>query len=109
MDEAVARRTIDQVRRLGRDIERFRSRMPENTSPGTPAPPFTWEQLERQLADLSGPSAQRSLAAALVSATRKQASCKPPEMVLREILVLAATLLDESFAEGSGEGTDLTI
>ena len=108
MDEAVARRMIDRARRLGRDIERFRSQAPEMTGPQTPAPPFTWEQLERQLAGLAGSPARAALAAELVSATRKQAWCKPPEMVLREILLLAATLLDEAFLAGSGEETDRT-
>lgn len=108
MDEAVARRMIAQASRLERDIDRFRSQAPEMAGPRTPAPPFTWEQLGRQLADLSGSPARAALAAELVSATRKQAWCKPPEMVLREILLLAATLLDESFLEASGERTDQT-
>lgn len=108
MDEVVTRRMIKRARRLGRDIERFRSRAPEMAGPQTPAPPFTWEQLDRQLADLSGSPSRAALAAELVSATRKQAWCKPPEMVLREILLLAATLLDESFPAGSGGETDQT-
>ena len=37
------------------------------------------------------------MAGPLVSATRKQARFKPPELVLREILCLASTLMDESF------------
>ena len=108
MDEMAARRMVDRARRLGRDIERFRSQAPELPDPQTPAPPFTWEQLERQLADLAGSTVRATLAAELVSATRKQAWCKPPEMVLREILLLAATVLDDSFLPGSTEETDQT-
>jgi hypothetical protein len=40
----------------------------------------------------------------LVSATRKLARFKPPEMVLREILCLTWVLLDENFRPGHGEG-----
>jgi hypothetical protein len=39
-----------------------------------------------------------------VSATRKLARFKPPEMVLREILCLTWVLLDENFRPGVGEG-----
>ena len=101
-----ARRTVDRARRLKREIARFRSHTPDLAGPQTSVPPFTWEQLARQLADLSGSPGRAALAAELVSATRKQAWCKPPEMVLREILLLAATLLDESFLAGPEEETD---
>jgi hypothetical protein len=43
----------------------------------------------------------------LVSAVRKEGGPKPPEMVLREILIIAATVLDETFhAKGLGGGYD---
>ncbi len=42
------------------------------------------------------------MASDLVSATRKQASFKPPEMVLREILCVAGALMDEGFLPGQG-------
>jgi hypothetical protein len=42
----------------------------------------------------------------LVSATRKQAPWKPSEMVLREILCLAWTLMDEGFQPGPGPGEE---
>jgi hypothetical protein len=41
----------------------------------------------------------------LVSAVRKESSPKPPEMVLREILIIAATVLDEDFHSKWAEGT----
>ena len=43
------------------------------------------------------------MAGPLVSATRKQAPFKPPEMVIREILCIAAVLMDESFDPDGGE------
>jgi hypothetical protein len=41
----------------------------------------------------------------LISATRKLARFKPPEMVLREILCLTWVLLDENFPAETGEGS----
>lgn len=70
----------------------------------TTMPAFTWQQLERQLADLAATPASAALVPPLVSGIRKQASFKPPEMVLREVLCLAWTLLDEEFHPGPGEG-----
>jgi hypothetical protein len=58
---------------------------------------FTWDALERQLADLAVTPTQRGLAPTLVSATRKLAGFKPPELVLREVLCIAAVLMDETF------------
>ena len=83
----------------------------DQTVPGPPereilTPTFTWAQLERQLADLSGAPARAAITPALVSALRKQARWKPPEMVLREILCLAWTLMDESFQPGLSPGED---
>ena len=79
---------------------------PTTPEPETATPAFTWEQLERQLADLSGAPARAAITPALVSALRKQARWKPPEMVLREILCLAWTLMDESFQPGLLPGED---
>jgi hypothetical protein len=61
-----------------------------------PMPAFAWTELERQLLDLA-PDGLAPMVRDLVSAVRKEASPKPPEMVLREILVITATLLDEGF------------
>jgi hypothetical protein len=62
---------------------------------------FTWEALERQLCDLAVTPAQKRLAPSLVSATRKQASFKPSEQVLREVLCIASVLMDEAFHPAS--------
>ncbi len=65
---------------------------------------FTWEALERQLADLAVTSQQRALVKTLVSGTRKQAAFKPPELILREVLCIASVLMDETFRPDSKEG-----
>jgi len=62
---------------------------------------ITWEALERQLCELAVTQAQRRLAPTLVSATRKQAAFKPMEQVLREVLCIAAVLMDETFHPAS--------
>ncbi len=63
-----------------------------------PMPVFAWSELERQLSSLA-PENLSPMVTDLVSAVRKEASPKPPEMVLREILIIAATVLDEAFHE----------
>jgi hypothetical protein len=72
-------------------------------------PAFTWEQLERQLRDLTDTPAKAAIVAPLVSGLRKQSRWKPPELVLRETLCLAWTLMDESFQPGlfPGEEADM--
>ena len=91
---------------LRRETGAYDRTWPEPAAPETVTPAFTWEQLERQLADLSGAPARAAITPALVSALRKQARWKPPEMVLREILCLAWTLMDESFQPGLSPGED---
>lgn len=93
-------RTPDAVARalrLRREIEAFEQRWPEPLTPGAAAPVFTWDQLARQLEDLADTPIKAAMARDLVSGTAKLARFKPPEMVLREILCLAWTLLDEGF------------
>ena len=91
--EAVRRTTL-----IKRDIRAFNIHFPScDFIRGTPIQGVTWEALERQLTDLAADPAKAAMAAPLVSATRKQAKFKPSEMVLREILCLASTLMDESF------------
>ncbi len=70
----------------------------------TPMPVFAWGELERQLQSLA-PSNMGPIVKDLVSAVRKESSPKPPEMVLREILIIAATVLDEDFHTKWAEGT----
>ena len=66
---------------------------------------FSLMQLERQLVDLAATETQAQMARHLVSASRKLAPFKPPEMVLREILCLTWVLLDENFRPEAGEGS----
>ncbi|WP_240621406.1 hypothetical protein [Caulobacter zeae] len=71
--------------------------------PPEPAVPvFGWSQLQRQLTDLAPPELQ-PLVADLVSAIRKESAAKPAEMVLREILTITATVLDDGFREKYAE------
>ena len=57
---------------------------------------FTWEELERQLVDLAPSDLQAELVHRLVERSRMFAELKPPEMVLREVLCIAALVLDEN-------------
>lgn len=97
------RAAIGRALRLRQEIDAFQAKWP--TTPMDEATPtFTWVQLERQLVDLAATDTQAEMARHLVSATRKLAGFKPPEMVLREILCLTWVLLDENFRPGSEEG-----
>ena len=90
-----------------RRIDRKATTQPTSPGRGSEATPaFTWDQLERQLTDLAGAPERASLAGPLVSALRKQARGQPSEMVLREILCLAWTLMDEAFQPGTGPGEE---
>lgn len=71
-----------------------------------PMPAFAWSELERQLLSLA-PTELAPMVRDLVSAVRKEASPKPPEMVLREILIIAATVQDEDFHEKWAEDTTM--
>ena len=84
------------------ETDEFLARFPEPAQV-TPAVALSWEALERQLSSLAGCPAKKALVQPLLSATRKQAWCKPPEMVMREILVIAGVLQDESFEPGAAE------
>lgn len=100
------RAVIGRALRLRREIDDFEARWPSPVERDETIPTFSWAQLERQLVDLSATTQQASMARHLVSATRKLAPFKPPEMVLREILCMTWVLLDENFkpdSEGSAE------
>jgi hypothetical protein len=95
---------IDQAISLRRDALNFHKTWPTLNSQDERVPGFTWTELERQLASLAATAQSAMMASDLVSATRKQANFKPPEMVLREILCVAGALMDESFlASGRSE------
>jgi hypothetical protein len=88
---------IVQALNLREDISRFQNAWPTPNAVDEPMPNFTWGQLERQLANLAATRQSAVMTHDLVSATRKQAGFKPPEMVLREILCVASALMDDSF------------
>jgi hypothetical protein len=91
------RAVIGRALRLKREIDEFEARWPVPQRRDEAIPNFSWDQLERQLVDLSATPAQAAMARHLVSATRKLAPFKPSEMVLREILCMTWVLLDENF------------
>jgi hypothetical protein len=66
-------------------------------------PAWTWDQLEALLVRLAASPAQREMAPALVSATRKQSVFLPPEHVLLEVLCLACFIADEGTSSRLGE------
>lgn len=105
-----ARDAIRRAVMTKRDIQAFQEAYPIcQTAYGKPIEGFTWDMLERQLTALAAGPYKAAMAGPLVSATRKQARFKPPEMVLREILCLASTLMDESFEPSlGGESADMT-
>jgi hypothetical protein len=103
LTEPATREAINSALQLRREVDSFLDRWPEATAQAGPLPSISWRQLERQLADLASTEAKKQMAGPLVSATRKQAPFKPPEMVIREILCIAAVLMDESFDPDGGE------
>ena len=99
------RAVIGRALRLRREIDDFEARWPALAKREELLPGFSWTQLERHLVGLSAPPAQADMARHLVSATRKLAPFKPPEMVLREILCLTWVLLDENFRPEAEHGS----
>jgi len=80
--------------------------LPPEPGPETAMPGFSWEELERQLEDLTDSAEKVRMVGPLVSGLRKQARFKPAELVLREVLCLAWTLMDEAFQPGLGPGEE---
>ena len=76
-----SRDLIRRARLMKRDIWAFKMTYPACEQPqATLIQGFTWEMLERQLADLATDPRKAAMASPLVSATRKQARFKPPEI-----------------------------
>lgn len=94
------RASVNRALHLRREIEAFEEKWPKPSPQAESMPGFAWDQLERQLTDLAASSVQADMVTHLVSATRKLAAFKPPEMVMREILCLTWVLLDENFHPG---------
>jgi hypothetical protein len=104
VNEPATKEIVANARLMRKEVESFLERWPETPAPSGPLPSISWRQLERQLADLATSPAKRQMAGPLVSATRKQALFKPPEMVIREVLCIAAVLMDETFDPDVREG-----
>ena len=94
---------VSRALQINAEVERFRERWSPLPA-AEPCASFTWEELERQLVDLAPSDLQAELVRRLVERTRLYAELKPGEMVLREILCIAALVLDESEPE-SGTAT----
>ncbi len=100
---------VEQVRQMRRDIRRFHQAHPNCAqTAGEPIVGFTWEALEQLLVMSTDCPKRREVARTLVSATRKLAHFKPPEMVEREILDITWTLMDASFDPFGDEADDMT-
>jgi hypothetical protein len=95
---------VERALQIRAEVERFQDRW----SPLPARAPrfgFTWDELERQLVDLAPSELQAELVHKLVERTRLFADLKPAEMVLREILCVAALILDESESESDTSAT----
>jgi hypothetical protein len=97
VNEPATKEIVANARSMRKEVDSFLERWPEVSAASGPLPSISWRQLERQLADLATSPAKKQMAGPLVSATRKQAPFKPPEMVVREVLCIAAVLMDETF------------
>jgi hypothetical protein len=94
MDEDNLRARIAYAQSVRTDIDRFKSMFPPLNGTQTSLPPLSWEELERQLSFLAVSPEARAAVPGRISAFRRLAPYKPPEMVLQEILVEAWLLLD---------------
>lgn len=102
---------IGRAAHLRREVSSFQDTWPRLNSAEL-LPPITWSELERQLMNLAASPASASMVPELVAATRKQASFKPTELVMREILCIASAVMDETFLSDSScsePEDDLTI
>lgn len=102
---------IGRAAHLRREVSSFQDTWPRLNTVET-LPPITWSELERQLMNLSATPGSAAMVHDLVEATRKQASFKPSELVMREILCIASAVMDETFLSDSSspdsEEEDLT-
>ena len=95
------RNLVSRALQIRAEVDRFNGRWAP--LPGGEARlAFKWEELERQLVDLAPSELQAELVHRLVERARQFAELKPPEMVLREVLCIAALVLDESGAAPGG-------
>jgi hypothetical protein len=87
---------VSRALQIRAEVEQFNHRW--TPLPGGSGLSFTWEELERQLVDLAPTELQAELVHRLVGRARLFSGLKPAEMVLREVLCIAALVLDESGA-----------
>lgn len=83
------------------ESRRFRTRFPGAPEPRPNLPGTTWDHLQRQLTALSSCAPEE--VEAMLRPIREAQAGKPPEMVLRELLIAASILLDEAPRQ-AGEG-----
>lgn len=69
-------------------------------------PPFTWDELERELMRLAATTEKRRMVPHLVSAVRKQSQRMASNDVLTEILALAYVMIDETFGPALPDDDD---
>ncbi len=86
---------LSRALQIRAEVQQFNDRWTPLPGNG-PRLSFTWEELERQLVDLAPSELQAELVHRLVERSRLFAELKPGEMVLRELLCIAALVLDES-------------
>jgi hypothetical protein len=87
---------VSRALQIRDEVERFNGRWTPLPDEGSQRLSFKWEELERQLVDLAPTELQAELVHRLVERARLFSELKPPEMVLREVLCVAALVLDES-------------
>lgn len=104
---SIGNAAVRQAFSLYEETDRFTQAWPP-INRTAPMPGFSWEALERQLMSLAASNETATLVPGLVSATRKLAQWKPPEMVLREILCLGSTVMDRDFPPSAEGGPSMS-
>jgi hypothetical protein len=96
MERASDRRgqLVARAMQVRADVDAFNAQWPPLPASDR-APDFTWEEIERQLVDLAPSDLQAELVHVFLERIRAYAAVKPPEMVLREVLKVAALVLDD--------------
>jgi hypothetical protein len=93
----LARAALQEANLLQADIKRFEQAWPTPPATFTPMPFFSWEQLERQVVALATRPDTGETARLALAGWRARARTVPPEMLLKELLVVAWAAMDETF------------
>lgn len=91
-DEAT--RSASLVMRVADEVMQFERTFPRAFEPEDVLGGLSWRQLERQLQDLAANAHLVAFVPEFLRGVRKTAGLRPSEMVLREILVFAAIIMD---------------